>query len=1508
MAGTAPNGIYPAIELEEYRKDGSTIWVELSFSFQKNQNQQPTGIVTVTREITARKLDENKLLESEFKYRGLVENSPDAITIYVDGKVVFVNNACLDLLGATKAEELIGKPVLQFVHPDDREFVIARMKKAAEETGTLPLIEEKFLRLDGSELMVEVTGLPLKYEGKPAVQLIIRNITQRKQREKEYKQLIDGMNDTAFVINFDGKFVEVNTTAVEILGYSRDEFLGMSVFDLDPRLAEKEIMGLIERMKSGERQVFETQHQTKNGKIIPVEVSSSPVFFHGKAAILSVARDITERKHAEEMFQDIIDKNPMSIQIVDINGYTIKVNPAHTALFGAVPPAGFSIFDDLQSKSPELKKLIDLAKQGEIVHFPDYYYNVHDISDELPDNPLWIHAILFPLKDTAGKFDRVVLMHENITGRKQAEAALRESEQKYRVLVDNAFEGIVIINLEGNILFANNSILKTFEYENIDGILGQNIFNYIAPEYIAQTIEDFTKVIQGNVTEVAQSCGITSKGKRIWMESIGKIIDYEGTKADMISIRDITAKKEFEEKLRESELKYRLIAENTSDGILIIGADTKIRYVSPSYLKLLGTSEAEELTKNSDDIYLLVHPDDRDVVFAEIFKAIELKKTGLIYTFRVKNKAGHYIWREDHARFIYDEKGNHLETYIICRDITERKQAVVKLQESEARSHRQREALAKLAVDESLLKIDLNEGFDKITRILSETIEVDIAGIWLFSEDEKNLDCIALFEDGATKNPAGHTLVIETLPVYFNAIRTESRIYASDVQNDHRTIELKESYLIPKGITSMLDAGILIKGKLAGVVCLEHKGEKRTWEADEEAFASTVASIISQAMINSERMKTKELLRESEQKFREVFNSTNEAIFIDDALTGIMIDCNERTIEMYGYENKEEILKGNIGDISANVDPYNQARAQYHIQQTINVGPQTFDWLAKRKNGDIFWTEVSLKTSKIGGENRVLAVVRDISDRKHAEQEIIKAKERAEENEVKFKAAFYTSPDSININKLDGEYVEINEGFTRLSGYSNEDVIGKKSLEIEIWAIPEDRARLVKGLKEHGIVENLETMFRTKDGSLIPALMSAQIIRFNNESFILSVTREISERKKFEQELILAKEKAEESDRLKSAFLANMSHEIRTPMNGILGFAGLLKEPELTGEEQKQYIAVIEKSGERMLNIINDIIDISKIEAGQVTVERSDTDIHELSEFLRNFFAPEIKKKGLTLTCNFPKTENHLIVSTDREKLYAILTNLVKNAIKYTPKGNIEFGYEIVGVTGRLPLQFYVKDTGIGIPKDRQQAIFDRFVQADIEDIKAMEGAGLGLAISKAYAEMIGGNIWVESEPEKGSTFWLTIPLQQRAAVTPAKVVAGSPEKESPQTLNDLTVLIAEDEATSDLFLTHILKATFRNILHATTGTETVETIRKNPNIDLILMDIKMPLMNGYEATKIIRSFNKDVVIIAQTAYALSGDREKALEAGCNDYIAKPIKKDLLFSILRHYLTKKTNE
>lgn len=237
-------------------------------------------------------------------------------------------------------------------------------------------------------------------------------------------------------------------------------------------------------------------------------------------------------------------------------------------------------------------------------------------------------------------------------------------------------------------------------------------------------------------------------------------------------------------------------------------------------------------------------------------------------------------------------------------------------------------------------------------------------------------------------------------------------------------------------------------------------------------------------------------------------------------------------------------------------------------------------------------------------------------------------------------------------------------------------------------------------------------------------------------------------------ELIGAKEKAEESDRLKSAFLANMSHEIRTPMNGILGFADLLKEPDLSGDERQEYISIIEKSGLRMLNIINDLIDISKVESGQMEIIYSEININEQIEYIYNFFKPEVHKKGMELLFQLGLKDEKAVIRTDREKLYAVLTNLVKNAIKYSDTGTIELGYSLKDKF----LVYYIKDTGIGIPESKKDAIFNRFIQADITDKRAFQGAGLGLAISKSYVEMLGGHIWVESIERKGSTFYFTIP------------------------------------------------------------------------------------------------------------------------------------------------------
>ncbi len=446
---------------------------------------------------------------------------------------------------------------------------------------------------------------------------------------------------------------------------------------------------------------------------------------------------------------------------------------------------------------------------------------------------------------------------------------------------------------------------------------------------------------------------------------------------------------------------------------------------------------------------------------------------------------------------------------------------------------------------------------------------------------------------------------------------------------------------------------------------------------------------------------------------------------------------------------------------------------------------------------------------------------------------------------------------------------------------------------------------LVLGLPDKNNLEMLKNTYSNLTVLLGLVFRNAHLID-HQENLIQSRTKE----------LLVAKEHAEESDRLKSAFLANMSHEIRTPMNGILGFADLLKEPNLTTDEQREYIKIIEKSGVRMLNIINDIIDISKIESGLMKVVMNESNINSQIDYVYTFFKPEVERKGMNLILGGCLPDKEAIIRTDREKLFAILTNLVKNAIKYTNEGSIEFGYDLVETHDRASLhhglgaeethdraslRFFVKDTGIGIPKDRQSAIFERFIQADVSDISAREGAGLGLAITKAYVEMLHGTIWVESEIGKGSTFYFTIPYDVRDNEKKEEIhKVFLEEKEEKE--RDFKLLIVDDDDISRTFLATILKKICEKALFAKNGKEAVELCKNHRDLDLILMDIKMPVLNGYEATQQIRQFNNDVVIIAQTAFGLEGDREKSIEAGCNDYLAKPIKKVELMEVVQKYL------
>ena len=398
---------------------------------------------------------------------------------------------------------------------------------------------------------------------------------------------------------------------------------------------------------------------------------------------------------------------------------------------------------------------------------------------------------------------------------------------------------------------------------------------------------------------------------------------------------------------------------------------------------------------------------------------------------------------------------------------------------------------------------------------------------------------------------------------------------------------------------------------------------------------------------------------------------------------------------------------------------------------------------------------------------------------------------------------------------------------------------------------------------------------------------------------IAQVLTNALERKTADEKVIKALEKATESDRLKTAFLANMSHEIRTPMNAIIGFSGLLSDPELSQEERMQFVNHINSNGNSLLTLINEILDIAKLEAGKIKIKKSRCFINNILKELFDVYENdkiEKEKSHLQFILNIPVEDEYFTISTDPIRFRQIMTNLIGNSLKYTDKGQIEFGFHL---KKENLITFFVRDTGIGIPEDKQTYIFDRFRQVDESHTRGFGGTGLGLTISKNLVNLLGGEIWLESKQEQGSTFFFTLPYESKKKENGKRksMLPGMQKYYWP----DKTILVVEDVQTNFEFIEALLKRTDVDILWAKDGVEAIDLFSSSDTIDLVLMDIQMPRMNGYEATGEIKKLKTEVPVIAQTAYAMAEDRQKIFQAGCDDYISKPIKSDLLYSLISKY-------
>jgi PAS domain S-box-containing protein len=490
------------------------------------------------------------------------------------------------------------------------------------------------------------------------------------------------------------------------------------------------------------------------------------------------------------------------------------------------------------------------------------------------------------------------------------------------------------------------------------------------------------------------------------------------------------------------------------------------------------------------------------------------------------------------------------------------------------------------------------------------------------------------------------------------------------------------------------------------------------------------------------------------------------------------------------------------------------------------------------------------------------------------------------ENENLYKMLIEAAEDRIGLFTHEGKPVIVNAAFASALGYTREEYFSLSEMEL---VHPDDREKLLSVqdiFLEKGYVE-LEYRMRHKDGRELHMSSKSVLLRSSDlqNNYVLYIMRDITDKKKVEEELRAAKERAEESDRLKSSFLANMSHEIRTPMNSIVGFANLLSEADPDENSRGVYVDRINKNSEQLLALISDIIDLSKIESNQLSIAPAnvilDALFRDLAVYARDLLSRQDNKR---IEIRYEPDPNHSgqQVYCDRVRLLQVLQNLVNNALKFTSSGTISLGYEL---RENAVVRMFVSDTGIGIDQAYYELIFKHFRQIDDSNTRTFGGAGLGLAISRQLTELMGGRIWVESEKNKGSTFFVEMPVGQHEQNFDLMRSEKGDEKDENTARS---ILMVDDDQDSLALLTTLLKKKGFHIRTAGSGYRALQLLENPPLPDLVLLDLEMPTLNGYHTQRIIKDLYPELPVIAQSAHALEGDRQKCLAMGFDGYFSKP--------------------
>ncbi|MBN1143369.1 MAG: PAS domain S-box protein [Bacteroidales bacterium] len=1260
-------------------------------------------------------------------------------------------------------------------------------------------------------------------------------------REEELRSTLYSIGEGVITTDNNGCIENLNPAAAIMTGWSENAARFKKVEEVVKIIHEdrRELLENPVDQVLRERRVVELTDNAVlinwENKEIPVAYNAAPIKDQkGKVlGVVLVISNQTEQRmrqkaleESEEKYRRIAENITDIVWTSDLSFRTTYVSPSVERLLGESPEEHMK--RSMEDKFPpeSLRKIEkafseEMEKEKDPASRPDRARMLEVEHYRADGSLIWVGMNVSYTRDSKGNITGFLGVTRDISEWRQAEEALRISEEKMRTLYTVAPTGIGML-MDGKLVEVNPLVCEISGYA-VEELLG----------------EPMSKLCPGNdecaLAEIEKDNQVllTGKGERDvrWKKKDGTFIDVslswlpidpEHSSAGVIfTVRDVSEQKSIEEKLRTSDL----IFNHSMDMLTISGFDGYFKVLNPAWERTLGWTQ-EEL--KAVPFMEFLHPDDVSIT-VQTHQELLNEKDVFQFENRYRCKDGTYKWLAWNSFCLRNEE----IVFSVTRDITEKK----------------------------LTEQELRSSFDLI-KMAGESArfggwQVDLAAnrvIWS--------DVVAeIHEEKPGFSPTPEEGINYYAPEWRNRILEVYNRCLTDGVSFDEEMEIITSQGARKWVRAIgkpiYDSSCIITG-------------------------------LNGSFQDIQKIKSAEVKAEESQLVlsRLIGNLSGIAYRCQYTPEWTMEYISQGCMSITGYSDQDFYLKKiTWGDIMLEQD---RERVWLEVSdKLLKQVPFEIEYRIRHRNGSIRW--LWDKECGVYGKNgEVIALegfITDVTERRETEDAL---------NEImkNYRELIDGMNETIWVIDFDGTLLDVNRTAINILGYPKEELLKIGLTGIDNSLTREAIAALAGSMPEAEL-QIFETSHRTKDGRVFPVEIYSSLVTYQGRKAILSIARDITQRKQIIQDLIYAKEKAEESDRLKTAFLANVSHEIRTPMNGILGFLELLKKPNLTEEKKDKFIEVVNQSGERLLETINKIVEVSKIESGQVDISFVEVDVAEIMTYHYDFFLEQAAGKGLDFILNMDAVSD-LKIMADRFKLDGVFTNLINNAIKFTPKGYIEFGaYQDKG-----DLVFYVKDTGLGIPENKQDAIFERFVQADLSLTRPYEGSGLGLSIVKAYAELIGGSVRVESKPGEGSTFYVTIPLMVSKEPDLEAAIQNLPEI---AVNNRVKILIAEDDEVSISYLKTILEGDWNELIACTNGISTVETVRSQPDISIVLMDIRMPDMSGIEATKEIRKFNRTIPIIAQTANALLNDKNEAIQAGCNEYLTKPLNRVKLLELISKY-------